>query len=212
MHVSSLGYDNEYVPAIRIKGKWLYKAGFNIGDDIKVYVDTGKIYIVNNTLENIIEDNVFKIPSEFSEVYEGYLVSLRLERNSKYEPIQLTCSKDFYHFLRPMQHRSREILISVMLDGRMNVVGVYEVSKGRTDSASASPYEIIKAALLANSKSIVLAHNHTTGDPTPSDFDIMATTQWRRAAETLDIRLLDHIIIGHNRYVSLKDIGHRCLG
>ena len=212
MHVSQVGYENEYVPYIRLKGKWLNKAGFNIGDDIKVYVDTGKLYIINNDLEDIVEEEIFKKPSEFREDYEGYLVSLRLERNPEYEPIQLTSSKDFYNFLQPLQYRSREILVSVMLDGNMKVVGVYEASKGKTDAAAASPYEIVKAALMSNSRAIVLAHNHTTGDPTPSEYDILATKQWRRAAETLDIKLLDHIIIGHDRYVSLNDLGHRCLG
>ena len=94
------------------------------------------------------------------------------------------------------------------MDNMHNVVGVYEVWKGSTESAPASCFEIIKAALMANSRNIVLAHNHPGGDIVPSCHDITITEKYRKNLTMMEINLLDHVIIGFEKYSSMLYLGY----
>jgi DNA repair protein RadC len=87
------------------------------------------------------------------------------------------------------------------------VLAYHEVSRGTLDSASAHPREVFKAAVLANAAAIVLAHNHPSGDPSPSCDDVALTRRLVDAGEILGIAVLDHIIVGDGRYVSFRDLG-----
>ena len=111
LHVSKIGYENEYVPYIRLKGKWLEKSGFSIGEPIKVDVGKGKLTVVNEShddyrLEDIVAHAEMKHSSQYKRNYEGYLVSLRLVRNKKYEPVRLSNAKEVFRFLYPLHSES----------------------------------------------------------------------------------------------------------
>ena len=67
--------------------------------------------------------------------------------------------------------------------------------------------EVFREAIRANCASIIVVHNHPSGDPTPSPEDVRVTEQLVAAGRLLDIEVLDHLVIGHNRYVSLKERG-----
>lgn len=81
---------------------------------------------------------------------------------------------------------------------------IHTVSIGTLNSTVVHPREIFKAAILSNAASIILAHNHPSGDPTPSKEDIGITKRLVDAGELLGITVMDHIIIGENNYVSMK--------
>lgn len=102
----------------------------------------------------------------------------------------------------------REAVVLICLDVKGKVLGTHIVSIGDLDSSIVHPREVFKAAILMNAASIVLAHNHPSGDPTPSGQDIAVTRRIREAGEVIGIELLDHIIIGDSfRYTSLKERG-----
>ncbi len=102
----------------------------------------------------------------------------------------------------------REHLVIMMLDCRMNVIGINTVAIGSLTSMLVSPREVFKPALLSNAASIMLAHNHPSGDPTPSPEDVTITQNLAQAGDYLDIFINDHIIVGADgRYVSLKERG-----
>ena len=94
--------------------------------------------------------------------------------------------------------------ISIFLDVKNAITGLDEVSVGSISSCIIHPREVFKAAILTNSKSIILAHNHPSGDPSPSEDDIGMTRRLIKASEILDIEILDHIIIGYKSYRSFK--------
>jgi len=99
----------------------------------------------------------------------------------------------------------REHLIVLMLSAKNDLIGVHTVSIGNLTASIVSPREVFKAAILANACSIILAHNHPSGDPEPSVEDIEVTRVIRLAGELLQIHLIDHIIVGKpGRSVSLK--------
>lgn len=98
----------------------------------------------------------------------------------------------------------REHMIVLLVNTKHRIVGINTVSIGTLSSTICLPREVFKPAILANAAAVLLAHNHPSGDPTPSPQDIELTKRIKDAGELLGIPLLDHIIIGEERHYSLK--------
>jgi len=91
------------------------------------------------------------------------------------------------------------------LDAKGHLISEKEISKGSVRMSLISPREIFIEALAEKAVNIILLHNHPSGDPTPSDSDISLTLAVKEFGEKIDIILLDHIIIGDNKYYSFRD-------
>lgn len=109
--------------------------------------------------------------------------------------------------LGDMAFLSQEQLRVLCLDTKNHVVHQQVVYQGTVNSSVVRVAEVFKPAITRTCPAIVVVHNHPSGDPTPSPEDIRTTEQLRKAGELLDIDLLDHIVIGHQRYISLKERG-----
>ena len=109
--------------------------------------------------------------------------------------------------LYEMSALEQEHLRALLLDTRHQVLKMHDVVRGSVNSAQVRIAEIFREAVRANAVALILAHNHPSGDPTPSPDDIALTRQVREAGRLLDIELLDHLIIADNRFVSLKARG-----
>ena len=94
-----------------------------------------------------------------------------------------------------------------LLNTRSRLISEMDVSTGTINSALVSPRELFVEALQKNAVSIILLHNHPSGDPTPSKDDLLTTRRIREAGVLIGIELLDHIIIGDNCYFSLREKG-----
>ena len=101
----------------------------------------------------------------------------------------------------------KEALVVFLLNSRYNCIGFNLVSLGGLTETSAHPREILRPAIAAAAHSIVIAHNHPSGDPTPSDADRRFTRRQREACETMGIPLLDHVVIGNGTYFSFREHG-----
>jgi len=84
----------------------------------------------------------------------------------------------------------------ILMDAKNHPIGRHVVSRGTANSSLAHPREVFKAAILAGAIGLIIAHNHPSGDPTPSSADISVTRRLKEAAQVLDISLRDHVIIG----------------
>lgn len=103
----------------------------------------------------------------------------------------------------------RETFAVIYLNTKNNPIGVSTVSIGTLSMSVIHPREVFKGAILANAAGIIIAHNHPSGNPDPSEEDKAATKRLRDAGELLGIELLDHIIIGGNgKYVSMLADGY----
>lgn len=91
---------------------------------------------------------------------------------------------------------AEEVFIMVTVDTKHRVTGIFEVSRGSLSSSLVHPREVFKRALLMNASKIFVAHNHPSGDVTPSQDDIAITKRLKEAGEVLGVSLLDHLIIG----------------
>lgn len=99
----------------------------------------------------------------------------------------------------------QEHLRAILLNTRNMVLDIVELYRGSLNASPVRVGEVFKPAIRRNAASIILAHNHPSGDPTPSPDDIVLTKAVREAGLLLDIELLDHLIIGQGRYISMKE-------
>jgi DNA repair protein RadC len=106
-----------------------------------------------------------------------------------------------------MARLEREELRVVLLDTKNHVLRVQTVYQGNVSSTLVRVGELYRDAVRLNAAAIILAHNHPSGDPTPSPDDLHLTAETLAAGRLLDINLLDHLVIGHDAYVSMRDRG-----
>lgn len=133
-------------------------------------------------------------------------ISLVREEEGMYHP-QISQSQDVYDLSADMMGLDREEFRILLLDTKHYVRNVHTVGIGSLNVTIVHPREVYKAAVLANASAIIAIHNHPSGDPTPSPEDYVLTERLKEAGEILGIRLLDHVVIGYNRFYSFADHG-----
>jgi DNA repair protein RadC len=111
------------------------------------------------------------------------------------------------YYMEDMRHGSHESMKLLLLNTKTRLIGETDISKGTINSAVVSPRELFVEALQKNAVSIILLHNHPSGDPSPSKEDVLITRRIRDAGQLIGVELLDHIIIGNNCYTSMKEKG-----
>lgn len=111
-------------------------------------------------------------------------------------------------FMDEMKHYDREHFRAAFLNTKNQIIRTVTVSIGSLNASIVHPREILKPAISASAASIILVHNHPTGDPTPSREDIEFTRRFAKCGDLIGIELLDHVIIGADRFQSLKEGGY----
>jgi DNA repair protein RadC len=114
-------------------------------------------------------------------------------------------SREF--LLASLRDRQHEVFCCLFMDNRHRVIAFDELFRGTIDTAAVYPREIVKQGLSRNAAAVILAHNHPSGVAEPSQSDQLITRRIRDALELVDIRLLDHFVIGDNSCVSLASRG-----
>lgn len=106
-----------------------------------------------------------------------------------------------------MQALEYEALRVILLDTRNQVLEITEIYRGSVNTAQVRAADIFKQAVRRNATALIVVHNHPSGDPTPSPDDVAVTRELIKAGELIDVKVLDHIIIGRGRHVSMKERG-----
>lgn len=115
---------------------------------------------------------------------------------------------DAWQLLRPgLEHREAEELHALYLDRKRAVLGLRDLTRGSESATVVEPRQIFRMAVQVGASALIVAHNHPSGDPAPSDDDLAATRRLVSAGRLLGVPLLDHLIIGHGCYVSLQAEG-----
>lgn len=125
------------------------------------------------------------------------------------KPSQIKCAADIAAILVPdMVNLDREVFKSVLLNTKHHVIHIDTVAVGGLSSCQVAAREVFKEAIRRSAAAIIIAHNHPSGDSTPSAEDIGLTSGLVQAGKVIDIPILDHIIVGRYGYVSLREQGH----
>jgi DNA repair protein RadC len=120
---------------------------------------------------------------------------------------KILCTDDAYRILRDMQSLRKEYVRGLYLNSRNQVIHDEIISIGSLDGNILHPREIFRPAIDYGAASVILAHNHPSGDCEPSNSDISVTKKLLEASKMIQIPLLDHLIIGENSYTSLNKKG-----
>lgn len=135
-------------------------------------------------------------------------ISKRFKSYRSGENYKITSPKDAANLLmEEMRYLEKEYLKIIMLNVKNVILGVHNVSIGSLNSSIVHPREVFTEAIKKHSASIILCHNHPSGDPSPSNEDINVTRRINECSKILGIDFLDHIIIGNGVYTSLKEKG-----
>ncbi len=129
------------------------------------------------------------------------------------ESIPVRSPDDVVRLLRAEAERfDREHFLAVALDGKGKVAGIETVAIGTATASLVHPREVFKPLILMNASSFIVAHNHPSGDPTPSAEDHSITSRLHEAGELIGIRLLDHVVLGSGCYHSMNEHGQMPAG
>lgn len=109
-------------------------------------------------------------------------------------------------FMPLLQTEPCEVFAMLCLTTKFVPLAYYILARGTLNACTVSPREVFQAALLTNAAYVVVAHNHPSGDPTPSPEDIDLTRRLAAAGILIGVALVDHIIVGDNRYFSFKEV------
>lgn len=136
-------------------------------------------------------------------------LSRRLAKTSLKDGICFTHPKLIAeYYMEDLRHLNREQVLLVLLDSKARMRHQVTLSIGTVNASMLAPREIFVEAVKSEAVTFVLLHNHPSGDPTPSREDILITNRIREAGNLIGIPLMDHIIIGDKRYISLKESGY----
>ena len=147
---------------------------------------------------------------------EDYLLGLRLphevatrylREKSRERPVGDSVNSVLDYLKHSMRRLKKEHFKVIFLDSKNRIIADEDLFKGTVNTAPVYPREVLKAALRHDATALVIAHNHLSGDPEPSDMDKRITEQLYNAASLLEIRVYDHIIIADNSFYSFAGAG-----
>lgn len=137
-------------------------------------------------------------------MFEIFKITDKVKRKG-FKPT-IECAKDVYnYFVDDMKDKKKEHFYILMMDTKNRIIREELISVGTLDSSLAHPREVFKEAIKESAFAIMLVHNHPSGDPEPSEEDIKITKQIIEAGKILNIIVLDHIILGKDRYWNWLD-------
>ena len=163
-------------------------------------------FLMNLTLEEITKiKGIGKVKAiQLKAICE---LAKRINAVSSYKEKQILCPKDIVEILmEKMQFEKQEILKVAILNNKNKLIRIKDIAIGGGNFVSTTIKSILNEAVKIEANKIILIHNHPTGDPTPSKQDIEFTKNVKKASEILGIQLLDHVVIGEGRYVSIFSV------
>jgi len=182
-----------------------------IGQQIEAFDNADQIRAMPPELEKPAKKSAVKsrLTSRSLKKHLKYIVPemrLALIKEPGAKPQAIKMADDLEKFVEPLKHYAEEHFVSFHLDTKFNVIGYQIVSRGTISASLVHPREVFKAALLANSYAIIVAHNHPAGSLTPSREDIETTETLIKAGKLLGVTVLDHVIVSSNGLQSLREL------
>ena len=136
-------------------------------------------------------------------ILSGIELGRRLYDLGSKEKTTVSNSQEAYYLLKGMGSKKQEYIVGLFLNSRFELLEQRTLAIGTVDGAGLLPRDVIIPALELNASSVILAHNHPSGDPLPSDEDFAVTERVGKALELVGIKLLDHMVIGRESWKSI---------
>jgi DNA repair protein RadC len=147
-------------------------------------------------------------PAKAAQLKAAVELGKRLSSQTYKKEIFIRCSKDAANIvMEDMRYLKKEHMKAILLNIKCGLISIEEISIGSINSSIVHPREVFAPAIKKSCASLILVHNHPSGDPTPSQEDLNITRRLVEGGKILGIEVVDHIIIGDGKHVSLKDRG-----
>ncbi|GGG20379.1 RadC family protein [Paenibacillus abyssi] len=175
----------------------------------------GRILSECGSLRNLVDMSMEELTSirgigtaKALQLRAGIELGRRLSRSTREERLTIRSPKDAAgHMMEQLRYLQKEQFVCLFLNTKNQVIAEETLSVGTLNASLVHPREVFRAAIKCSSASLICVHNHPSGDPTPSPEDIALTKRLAEAGELVGIDVLDHIIIGDSKYISLKEQG-----
>ncbi|MFQ5957430.1 MAG: DNA repair protein RadC [Candidatus Brocadiales bacterium] len=147
-------------------------------------------------------------PAKAAQVKAAMAIAKRFATTPLTSGERVKSSRDvFNHLHERLRDKRQETFHALLLDSKNGIIKDLQISAGSLSSSLIHPREVFAPAIRESAASVIFVHNHPSGDPTPSQEDLEITHRLREVSDVVGIKVLDHVIIGAGRYVSLKDKG-----
>lgn len=187
----------------------LLRTGTKEKSVIDVSIELTKILNSINDLQNITIEELTSIKGIGKTKAIELLATIELGKrlnNFKKVKNRIKCAKDCFEYLKnKMMHLQQENFVAIYLSINNEVITDKIISVGTLNQTIANPRDVIRWGIKYNAYAIIIAHNHPSGDSNPSKEDCKFTLLLNDACKSVDLRLVDHIIIGKNNYYSFKE-------
>jgi DNA repair protein RadC len=193
----------------------IFISGTKIGQQPYNAIELANILLKQRNFHHFHRLSLPQIKSIIGDEIKAYQIMAISEICKRYAKLQVKAFKttiesstDVYnYFCKDLTNKSKEHLYALLLNAKQKIISSVLISVGSLTQSVAHPREIFKPAIEHAAYSIILVHNHPSGDPSPSSEDLKITRQLTKAGSMLGIKVLDHIIIGENKYWSYLDAG-----
>lgn len=195
--------DSELLAIILGSGHKNKNAIFLADEILKVHFKDKNLLFTS--IDQLMEINGIGL-SKASRIIAALELGKRLSKQESMNNMSLTSPDSVANYLFDHFRDSyREEFLILILDTKNKIKASKTVSIGSINQTLVHPREVFRFAITNNANSIILSHNHPSGDPSPSHEDILITKRLQEAGKLIGIKVLDHIIIGHDRYISLRE-------
>lgn len=167
--------------------------------------DRGIAYLADVTLEELTKVKGIG-PCKASQIIAAIEIGKRLNKRGPHDKIKVTSPSILADMIMDeMRDLHKEHFKIAIMDTKNQILAIENISIGTLNASIVHPRDVFKIAIKRNANSIILIHNHPSGDTTPSNEDISITNRLIDAGNLIGIKILDHIIIGDNKYLSFKE-------
>lgn len=196
---------NEELLAIIIRTGNKNDSAIDLARKILSRDNRGLVYLRDTTLQELMETKgVGKCKA--AQILAAIEIGKRINFREALSKVKITEPSTIANlYMDEMRYLQKEHFRILLLDTKNQIISTEEISIGTLNVSIVHPRDVFKAAIKRNSNSMILIHNHPSGDPTPSNEDVSITNRLVDAGSLIGIKVLDHIIIGDNRYISFKE-------
>ena len=196
---------NAELLALIIKVGNLEETAVEVAQKILSIDNRGIAYLSDVSLEELMEVKGIG-ESKASQILAAIEIGKRLNRVGPQDKVKVSSPIVLVNLLMDeMRYLCKEYFKIAILDTKNQILAIENISIGTLNASIVHPRDVFKIAIKRNANSIILVHNHPSGDPNPSNEDISITNRLIDAGNLIGIKVLDHIIIGDNKYISFKE-------
>lgn len=196
---------NEELIAIIIRTGNKNDSAIDLARKILSKDNRGLVHLRDTTLQSLMETKGIG-ECKSAQILAAIELGKRINYKDALDKVKITDPLTIANlYMDEMRYLQKEHFRILLLDTKNQIIVTEEISVGTLNASIVHPRDVFKAAIKRNANSIILIHNHPSGDPTPSNEDINITNRLIDAGNLIGIKVLDHLIIGDNRYISFKE-------